>query len=117
MEQLADEPLVHRDNLGRFAVKPALSDEKRYANRLLVAYVESLVALCGRGGLSADENALVTGAPGSLSEALGAVLATARADSGKAVTAESRSSHRVARWLLWAAGVVAMLLSLPVPAH
>ena len=117
MQQLADEPVLHRDALGRFAAMPALSDEKRYANRLLVAYVESLVALSGRGALSDEENALVTGSPASLAEAVGVVLAREPINSPAAVVDEALSSRGAAHWLLWAAGIAAMLLSLPVPAH
>lgn len=117
MEQLADEPLVHRDNLGRFAVKPALSDEKRYANRLLVAYVESLVALSGRGGLSLQENELVTGTPASLAEALGAVLTTRPAEVAETATSEALSAPFLAHWLLWAAGVASLLAAVPATAR
>ena len=117
MEQLADEPLVHRDNLGRFAVKPALSDEKRYANRLLVAYVESLVALSGRGGLSVEENAIVTGNPATLAHALGAVLTTRPAEVADTVISEALSAPFSAHWLLWAAGVASLLAVVPATAR
>ena len=117
MERLADEPGGHRDGLGRVAAKPALSDERQYANRLLVAYVETLVAMSGRGGLTANENAIITGTTGSLYDALGAVLATDRTGPVAQAPAAPQRSGRSMRWLLWAAGVVAMLLSLPLPVH
>ena len=117
MEQLADEPLVHRDNLGRFAVKPALSDEKRYTNRLLVAYVESLVALSGRGGLSLEENELVTGTPTSLADALGAVLTTRPDEAVETVTGKALSAPFSAHWLLWATGVASLLAAVPATAR
>ena len=117
MEPLADRRAAHRDTLGRFAATPALSDEKRYANRLFVAYMESLVAITGRSGLSVEENALLTGTPASLAEALDAVLGTQRAASVEEVPNDASEPSRAAHWLLWAAGVVALLLSFPLPAH
>ena len=92
------------------AVEPAVGDEARYRNRLMVAYVESL----SDHALSADETGRVIDA-GSLREALS--VATIGTDPAIPTVAEvlSHDGHGT-RWLILAAGLAAILTAIPVTA-
>ena len=114
MEPSTDEPVVHRDNQGRFAITPSRGDEEtRYRHRLLVAYVQSLIAATGRAVLSAEEAARVTATPTSLRAALDAVLPVDRPGASDHASDVLQPARTASHWMLWAAGIVALLFIVP----
>jgi hypothetical protein len=90
-----------------------LSDQNR--SRLLVAYVESLVATTGHE-LSADERARL-GSTSSLREALHAVLATRGDGTSDVSSAGLPPSPEYSKLLMWVMGIVAVLVGMPTIAR